>query len=111
MNPKKKKCIPCEDDTLKPLTKKQVLGYLLEVPSWKLDTKAKKISRTLLFKDFLNAISFVKKVAILSEREGHHPDIFIFYNKVTLVLWTHSIKGLSENDFILASKINTIKCS
>ena len=54
-------------------------------------------------------MNFVNKVSVLSESEGHHPDIYIFYNKVKLTLYTHAVQGLSENDFILASKINEIK--
>ncbi len=109
MNLTKKKCIPCENKTVAPFTKKQVKEYLLFTPGWMIDHKAKKISQTWLFADFVTAMKFVTKVAKLVEREGHHPDIFIWYNKVTLDLWTHSIGGLSENDFIVASKINLIK--
>jgi len=59
-------------------------------------------------KDFKDAIGFVQAVAELAEAEGHHPDIAIHYRKVTLALTTHTIRGLSENDFILAAKINKI---
>lgn len=73
---------------------------------WDLAKNNKKISRIILFKDFVTAMAFVGKVAKIAQREGHHPDIAISYNKVTLDLWTHSIGGLSENDFIVAAKIN-----
>jgi 4a-hydroxytetrahydrobiopterin dehydratase len=109
MNFAKKKCIPCEDKNLKPLTKKQVVPLIVEIPGWTMDTKVKKISRTWLFKDFITAMNFIKKIATIAEREGHHPDIFVSYNKVIIDLWTHSINGLSENDFIVAAKINQIK--
>lgn len=59
--------------------------------------------------DFKEAIDFVVKVAKLAEEEGHHPDIFIFYSRVIIELWTHAIGGLSENDFILAAKIEELK--
>lgn len=62
------------------------------------------ISYTFIFKNFKESMAFVQKVADLAEQEGHHPDIYIFYNKVTLTLWTHAINGLSENDFIIAGK-------
>jgi 4a-hydroxytetrahydrobiopterin dehydratase len=54
-------------------------------------------------------MKFVDHVAKLSEREGHHPDIHIHYDRVKLVLWTHAIGGLSENDFIVAAKIDALK--
>ena len=65
-----------------------------------------KISKEYKFKDFIGAINFVEQVAEIAELEGHHPDIHIFYNKVLLELSTHAIGGLSENDFILAAKID-----
>ena len=69
--------------------------------------RARKISREFQFKNFIEAIDFVSRsVADIAEVDGHHPDIHVFYNKVLLELWTHSIGGLSENDFIVASKIN-----
>jgi len=67
-----------------------------------------KISQEFKFKDFKEAIAFVNKIAELAENEGHHPDIHIFYNKVLVEIWTHFIGGLSENDFILASKIELL---
>ncbi len=57
----------------------------------------------------MQAMDFVNKVADIAESEGHHPDLYIFYNKVTVELWTHEVLGLSENDFILAAKIDGIK--
>lgn len=67
-----------------------------------------KIKKEFVFADFKEAIEFINKVADIAEEEGHHPDIHIFYNKVMIELWTHEIGGLSENDFILASKIEKI---
>ena len=75
--------------------------------SWQI-IENKKIRREFIFKDFKESVAFVIKVAALAENEGHHPDIYIFYNKVTLELSTHAISGLSENDFILAVKIDKI---
>jgi 4a-hydroxytetrahydrobiopterin dehydratase len=77
------------------------------IPSgWSLNEKGTGISKEYKFKDFLGAMNFVKKVAKIAQKENHHPDIHIFYNKVLLELSTHSIGGLSENDFILATKID-----
>ncbi len=108
MNLTKKKCIPCEDKSLKPFTKVQADEYMSFLSDWILAKNSKKITRVLMFKDFVKAIAFVNKVAIVAEKEGHHPDILVSYNKVVLDLWTHSIGGLSENDFIVAAKINRL---
>ena len=106
MNLTKKKCIPCEDKSLKPFTRVQAKDYMDFLPDWILEPGAKKITRSMVFGDFVEALKFVNKAGKLAEKEGHHPDIFISYNKVVLELFTHSIKGLSENDFIVAAKIN-----
>ena len=80
-----------------------------EVPDWVVAPDNKSISKRFSFIDFKRAMAFVNEVADLAEFEGHHPDIDIRWNKVLLTLSTHAIKGLSENDFILASKINQIE--
>ena len=103
-----KKCIPCEDKTMKPLTHDEAAAYLPEVPGWVLAGDGLKIIRTWMFADFMEAMAFVNRVAAVAESEGHHPDISISYNKLILDLWTHSIGGLSENDFIVAAKINAL---
>lgn len=102
----KKICVPCEDKNLKPLSREDVQDYLDEISGWVLDKDAKIISKEYKFRDFIGAINFVERVADVAEMEGHHPDIHIHYNKVLLELWTHSIDGLSENDFIVATKID-----
>ena len=104
----KKKCVPCEGG-MPPLGRADAQDYLGEVPSWTLDKDAKTISKEFKFKDFIGAINFVNNVAEIAESEGHHPDIHINYNKVLLELTTHAIGGLSENDFILAAKIDAHK--
>ena len=101
----KKKCVPCEGGA-KPLIRSEAEDYLAEVSGWVLDQDAKKISKEFKFKDFIGAINFVERVADVAEMEGHHPDIHIHYNKVLLELSTHAIGGLSENDFIVAAKID-----
>ena len=90
------------------MTKSEAETFLMEVEGWAMDTKGKVISKELQFKNFDKAMDFVNMVADIAEIEGHHPDIYISYNKVRLTLSTHSIKGLSENDFIVAAKINAI---
>lgn len=103
-----KKCVPCEGGT-KPMTKEESQKYLAEVLGWNMVEEGKKISKEFTLPDFLQAIQFVNNIAEIAEKEGHHPDLHVFYNKVQIELWTHAIGGLSENDFILAAKINNIR--
>lgn len=103
-----KHCVPCEGG-VPPMDGKQAHEYLSETLGWELAEDGKSIAKRFEFEDFVGAMAFVNKVAAVAEREGHHPDLHIFYNKVTIELSTHAIKGLSENDFILAAKINAIR--
>lgn len=104
---KDKKCVPCEGGT-PPLDSAKIEELLKEVPGWSV-IENKKIEREFKFKNFQLAMEFVNKVAEIAEKEGHHPDIFLHnWNKVKISLSTHAIKGLSENDFILAAKISVI---
>ena len=93
---------------MKPLNKERAEELLSEVSEWDMAKDGKKISREFKFRDFLGSMGFIDKVADIAEIEGHHPDIHIYYDKVVLDLTTHSIGGLSENDFIVAAKINAI---
>ena len=99
-----KKCVPCEGGT-PPLAKEKVEEYMKEVQGWEAGDN-KVIKKIFAFKTFREAIDFVNQVATTAEKERHHPNIYIRYRKVTLELTTHAIKGLSENDFIMASKID-----
>ncbi len=103
-----KKCVPCEGGVL-PLSGAELDKYMAELPgNWARAENGKKIRKEFQFRDFKEAIGFVDKLARLAEEEGHHPDIYIFYNRVIVELWTHAIGGLSENDFILAAKIEKL---
>ena len=102
----KKVCISCEGKGIKPFDKAQADEYMTQVPGWTLSEDIKRISKEYKFKDFIGAINFVNAVSEIAESEGHHPDIHIHYNKVLIELWTHAIGGLSENDFIVAAKID-----
>ncbi len=83
----------------------KIKKYLKELKNkWELIDKS--IKREFEFKNFKEVLSFVNKIAKLTEIERHHPDIYIFYNRVILKLWMHSIMGLSEKDFIVTAKIN-----
>lgn len=102
-----KKCVPCEIGT-PPLVKEEYEPLLKSLSSkWEV-VEDKKIRNEFKFKDFTQAMDFVNKVANLAEAEGHHPNIHIYYNRVVIDLTTHNIHGLSENDFIMASKIDKL---
>lgn len=102
-----KKCVPCEGG-MPPLNHADVEKYMTQVREWRLEDD-KKIMRDFAFKDFKKAMEFINMVADIAEEEGHHPDILLYsWNKVRITLWTHAIDGLSENDFILAAKINEL---
>lgn len=100
-----KKCSPCEAGT-PPLEESKVNELLKEAPTWTL--KDGHLYKKFKFKNFLEAMKFVSSVAEIAEREQHHPDFCVHYNKVEIELYTHSIKGLSENDFIVAAKIDKL---
>ena len=107
-----KHCVPCEGGD-PPLSDYKELELHKEVESWILlrdvdQVNVHKLRKQFIFKDFKEAIAFVNEVAKTAEAEGHHPDIYIFYNKVQLELYTHAVGGLSENDFIMAAKIDKL---
>jgi 4a-hydroxytetrahydrobiopterin dehydratase len=100
-----KVCKPVQADTA-PLSHKETEELLREIPLWSLSGKS--IQRESHFKDFRQAMDFVNNVASIANDQDHHPDIFISYNKVRLILSTHKIGGLSLNDFILAARIDLL---
>lgn len=102
---KDQSCVPCRGG-VPPLPKEKADQYLCETPDWRVD--GSKIVREFTFKNFKDAMAFVNDVADIAEEQGHHPDIFIHWNKVRLELYTHKIGGLHENDFILAAKIDAL---
>jgi 4a-hydroxytetrahydrobiopterin dehydratase len=102
-----KHCVPCRGG-IPPLAGGQAQRLLPGAPGWRLEENGTRLARRFEFGDFKKAIEFVNRVADIAEEEGHHPDIAIHWNKVDLVLWTHKIGGLHENDFILAAKVNRL---
>ena len=104
----RKRCVPCEAGT-PPMTLEEAQRMAEQVPGWELKPDEQKLVRRFKLKDFREAMAFVNRVADLAESEGHHPDIHISWNRVRLELTTHAIKGLSENDFILAAKISELE--
>ena len=104
-----RKCVPCEGKT-KPLTREQIAPLLAQVPEWKLaDGEPMKLRRDFVFDNFQEAMGFANEVGDIAEFEGHHPDLLVHgWNKVEVTFFTHAIKGLSENDFIMAAKVDQL---
>lgn len=99
-------CKPCTSRT-KPLGARQAAALLAQVPGWKI-ARPGRLRRTVRFEDFLTLIEFVNELADLAEEQAHHPDFRVRYGRLDLELSTHAIGGLSENDFVLAAKINDL---
>ena len=102
-----KNCVPCEGGVPK-LTSNEIEAYSREFNEpWEV-VEEMKIVKEFQFRDYISTIDFVNRVAELAEEEGHHPVMHVFFSKVMIELWTHAILGLSENDFILAAKIDEL---
>lgn len=100
-----KKCRPCTGTTPK-LNGEQINRYLPQLKGWQ--KNGDKIVKNLKFKNFVQLMEFVNRMAKLAEEEGHHPDFQVSYNKLKIEIWTHAVSGLTGNDFILAAKIDGI---
>jgi 4a-hydroxytetrahydrobiopterin dehydratase len=98
-----KRCQPCDARTPK-LDPEAIAALAVQIPGWK--TAGDRLARRMVFAGFLDAIRFVNRMAELAEAEDHHPDFCVHYRQVDVTLWTHAVGGLSENDFILAAKID-----
>lgn len=102
-----KKCVPCEGG-IPPLGKTEIEEYGKQIDKdWQIEDSSK-ITREFSFVNFRHTMEFVNQIASLAEEEGHHPVMHVYYAKLSIELWTHAINGLSENDFILAAKIDRI---
>jgi Pterin-4a-carbinolamine dehydratase len=106
MELKEKKCVPCEGGVPK-LDSAQTQLLLPQLKDW--EPRGDKLHKTFKFKTFPQAIQFVNKMAEIAEAEGHHPNFCVNYREVDVTQWTHAINGLSENDFILAAKLDAIQ--
>lgn len=104
-----KRCVPCEGG-VPPLSRPQAEGFLAEVPGWALAPDGKSLTKAWKHANFREALAFVNRIGEVAEHEDHHPDIHLTgYRRVRADLTTHAIGGLSENDFILAAKINALE--
>ena len=106
----KKKCVPCEGGTI-PFDISEIHKYQKKVDGWDIINDEKKIfflNKKFSFINFLESQKFINQVGRISEEEGHHPDIIFGWGYAEIKITTHAIEGLSENDFILAAKIDQI---
>jgi 4a-hydroxytetrahydrobiopterin dehydratase len=103
-----KRCQSCEGG-VPALSGADIQNLLSAVPAWRLAADGKRIRREWRVKDFLTALDFFQRVGDVAEAEDHHPDLYLTsYRNVALELWTHAVGGLTENDFILAAKIDRL---
>lgn len=103
-----KKCKPCEGG-VPPLSAIEIKAFTeLISKNWNVN-KERRLEREFKFVNFLQTMDFVNKLADIAEQEGHHPVMHVAYGKCKVEVWTHAIDGLSENDFILAAKIDRMK--
>ncbi len=102
-----KHCKACEGGT-QPLSVTQARDLLNQITGWSLNENATEISRTFEFKNYYKTMAFVNTLAWIAHQEDHHPDLEVSYNKCRVRYTTHAVKGLTENDFICAAKIDAL---
>ena len=100
------RCVPCRGG-VPPLKPEALTSLQGQVPGWNV-IEEHHITKSFTFPDFREALGFVNRVGDLAEEQGHHPDVYLSWGKVELKLWTHKIDGLTENDFIMAAKIDRL---
>jgi 4a-hydroxytetrahydrobiopterin dehydratase len=98
-------CVPCEGGVPQ-ASEGEIAEYMTRLPGWKVIEVdgEKRLTREFMFNDFAHALAFTNRVGALAEQEGHHPALLTEWGKVTVAWWTHAIKGLHRNDFIMAAK-------
>ena len=103
-----KKCLPCEGGVAK-YSPDEAAEQLEQLAGWTITRNGERIRKDWVVENFMAAMEFFNRVAALAEEEGHHPDLHLEgYRNMSVELWTHAIGGLSENDFILAAKIDVL---
>jgi|SRR3989338_9039122 len=101
-----KKCIPCEGG-IPSFEQAEIKKYIKHLrPGW-IVIDGKKLRKQFHFKNFVEAMAFTNRVAMLAQAEDHHPDMEVHYSNVVVEFWTHAVGGLTENDFIMAYKIDS----
>ena len=102
-----KHCVPCEGGTV-PLFRPKAEELLKELSNWQLAADGTSITKHYIFKNFSQALAFANRIGAVADEENHHPDLAVSWGRVGITLSTHAIGGLSENDFILAAKIDSL---
>ncbi len=105
-----KRCVPCRGG-VPVLGAEEAERLVAQVPGWSLEEDAKEIRREFRFRNFAEAMGFAQRVGELAEVEGHHPDLSIGWGYCTVRFRTHAIRGLHENDFIMAAKVSRLVAS
>jgi 4a-hydroxytetrahydrobiopterin dehydratase len=105
-----RRCVPCEGGT-PPLTTEQIAPLLGQLEGWHIEDAGEheQLVKAYRFRDFVTAVDFVNRITPIAEAEGHHPDLLVTWGGVRVQLWTHAAGGLTDNDFILAAKIDQLK--
>lgn len=100
-------CVPCEEGT-PPLSRDQAGALSKDVPDWRIEETGGhlQLARTVKLTGFLPGVALTQKIADIAEAEGHHPDLCLSYGSLAITLWTHTAGGLTDNDFILAARID-----
>jgi 4a-hydroxytetrahydrobiopterin dehydratase len=103
------KCVPCRGGEPS-LTESEIKALLPNTPQWETleQNGILRLQRVFKFKNYAQAVEFVNKIAAIAEQEDHHPLIVLEWGKVTVQWWTHVVKGLHRNDFIMAAKTDTL---
>jgi 4a-hydroxytetrahydrobiopterin dehydratase len=102
-----KRCVPCAGGVM-PMSRNEAEVLIAQLQGWDL-ADDRRIHKTYKFRDFRAAMAFINRMADVAEAEGHHPDFCVHYRLVNVTIWTHAVSGLTENDFILAAKIDQVK--
>ena len=100
----RKHCVPCEEGAEK-LSEEEIAALAPEVPEWEV-RDGKKLIRSFPFKDYAQAMAFAAEIARMAEEEWHHPVLTVAWGRVDVEFFTHSLNGLSENDFVMAKKVD-----
>lgn len=102
-----RRCVPCEGGTPS-LPDDQVAPLLAQLDGWNVEEADghRQLAKAYRFRDFVGAVDFVNRITPVAEAEGHHPDLLVTWGRVRVQLWTHAAGGLTENDFVLAAKID-----
>lgn len=110
MNLEEKKCLACETGT-KPLSNDEIKKLLSQINQWEISGEGKKIQKIFNFKNYYQTMAFVNAIAWIANKENHHPDLHVSFNRCVVEYTTHAINGLSENDFICAAKVDNLLIS